>query len=1377
MMVGFIGKAYKDMSFPNRQIARALKKPAICILVFLTLSVVFTNVHAATTGMWTTKAPIPVNRADVPAVPYNNMLYIFGGYEHSYGGGQAEVYAYNPATDSWAQKASMNYARWGEAAAALNGFAYVFGGDNGADVYPVEAYNFASNSWTIKNDLPSDLVGQGEMAVAVGSLIYVFGGWSGQSAYSYNPSTDSYTQLANIPYSTRWGECAYVNVNGQDRIYIMAGFTSGVAEVNTMYYYTPANNQWTYAGTTPYAEFGGLRDNPVINGLIYFGYGQASNLGTFYSNLYTYDPNTATWTQLPSGTYQRDGVGCAVVNGNLYVIGGRNSYTPDIPGLNYNEQYSSGSLSVSISPTHVIMYLNQTKTFTSSVSGGTAPYSYQWYLNSNAVQGAKSSTWNFTPTQTGTYNVYVTVTDNLNNHAQSNIVNNIIVNPPLQQTPLVPDWSNVTQDFFTLVPGTVEPVLSGASVTDRTADFVADPFMFHEGNTWYMFFEVGQNNGEYSEIGLATSPDGFTWTYQQIVLSEPFAMAFPYVFKWQGNYYLMPETYSENEVRLYEATNFPYDWTFVNNIISGQSFIPVDSQIFRYNNLWWMFTGDDRNCYVFYSNNLIDPSAWHMTSYSPIVTDDSSEARGGGRTIVFDNGTIIRLTQMNNESYGQAVRAFQVDTLTLTSFSEHEIPQSPIVEATNSPDGGWNYYAMHTVDPWWTGNGWIACVDGGGDDWWTIGIYVSPLNATISPTQVRMDLSQKQVFTASAYGGTPPYTYQWVLNGTNVSGATGSTWSFTPTQTGHYNVYVTVTDSFSTQVQSNIVNNITVYNPPSVSISPSSPKITLGASQLFSSTVSGGVTPYTYQWYSNNTAVPNAINPTFNFTPNAVGTYNIFLNVTDNSSYKIQSNTVVLTVYSQPSVTISPNSVNMTINATQQFTSTVAGGLSPYNYQWYYSNGTAITGATTSTLSFKANSTGTYNIYLNVTDSLNYKVKSNVATINVYSQPSVVISPVSVSMTVGTVQQFTSSTVGGLIPYTYQWYLNDSAVSGATTSTWNFTPTAVGHYKVYLYVTDALNVRVQSNIVTNIVVNALPTVTITPTNVNMTVGGSQIFNSNVVGGTTPYSYQWYQNSTVVSGATSASWNFMPTTAGTYVIYVKVTDIDNTAANSNTATVKVYSQLIATINPTNVTMYFGQSQTFNASVNGGKAPYTYQWYLNGTLVQGATNTNWTFTPNANGNYQIYVYVTDSLGNHSTSNIATLNVCSVYLMLSTDQQNYSKSQNLTFTVTVLNQQNPLLESSLSLTVTGPGGYSFYDFQPINVSANGVGEYTFTWTVPNVDGVYVVETSLTPTQLTAYDAKYLKVSESTRIIAGEQFGCFKRSAEPGFCYFCFCGKSSLC
>ena len=102
---------------------------------------------------------------------------------------------------------------------------------------------------------------------------------------------------------------------------------------------------------------------------------------------------------------------------------------------------------------------------------------------------------------------------------------------------------------------------------------------------------------------------------------------------------------------------------------------------------------------------------------------------------------------------------------------------------------------------------------------------------------------------------------------------------------------------------------------------------------------------------------------------------------------------------------------------------------------------------------------------------------------------------------------------------------------------------------------------------------------------------------------------------------------------------------------------------------------------------------------------------------------------------------------YLLLTADpeQATYSGGQPLTLNVDVLNQLRPALASTLTLTVTGPNGYYYYDFQSINVTANSVAEYSFTWTPPNAAGTYVVEVSLIPAQLTAYNAVWLQVVSS--------------------------------
>jgi PKD repeat protein len=58
------------------------------------------------------------------------------------------------------------------------------------------------------------------------------------------------------------------------------------------------------------------------------------------------------------------------------------------------------------------------------------------------------------------------------------------------------------------------------------------------------------------------------------------------------------------------------------------------------------------------------------------------------------------------------------------------------------------------------------------------------------------------MFTSTVSGGYPAYSYQWYLGGNPVSGATSSSWMFTPTASGVYYVYLKVTDDNGTIVQS-----------------------------------------------------------------------------------------------------------------------------------------------------------------------------------------------------------------------------------------------------------------------------------------------------------------------------------------------------------------------------------------------------------------------------------------------------------------------------------------------------------------------------------------------------------------------------------------------
>lgn len=257
-------------------------------------------------------------------------------------------------------------------------------------------------------------------------------------------------------------------------------------------------------------------------------------------------------------------------------------------------------------------------------------------------------------------------------------------------------------------PGIINPILTRDSVTDVPARFVADPFMLRTGGVWYMFFEVLNRDADKGEIGLATSADGLDWTYRQIVLAEQFHLSYPYVFQWNNEYYMIPETFQPETVRLYKAQDFPTRWSFVASLLEARC---ADPSIFQFGDRWWLFTCSNpfqHDALRLYSAESLR-GRWVEHPASPLLEDNRRNARPAGRVVTCGDN-LIRFTQDCVVRYGNQVRAFEILELTADTYVEREHEQSPILMASGQ---GWNELGMHHIDPHQLPEGeWIACVDG-----------------------------------------------------------------------------------------------------------------------------------------------------------------------------------------------------------------------------------------------------------------------------------------------------------------------------------------------------------------------------------------------------------------------------------------------------------------------------------------------------------------------------------------------------------------------------------------------------------------------------------------------------------------------------------------
>jgi hypothetical protein len=168
--------------------------------------------------------------------------------------------------------------------------------------------------------------------------------------------------------------------------------------------------------------------------------------------------------------------------------------------------------------------------------------------------------------------------------------------------------------------------------------------------------------------------------------------------------------------------------------------------------------------------------------------------------------------------------------------------------------------------------------------------------------------------------------------------------------------------------------------------------------------------------------------------------------------------------------------------------------------------------------------------------------------------------PTSQTVTAGASVTFSVAATGGTAPYKYQWYKGGTAVSGATSASNTFTTTNSDNGTTfYVKVTDSASspATVTSNTVT-LTVNPVMSISISPSSVTLTTGGTQQFTATVSGATN-IAVTWSATGGTMSGTGLYT---APTTAGTYTVKaVSSADSTKSASASVTVSTSSASQLI------------------------------------------------------------------------------------------------------------------------------------------------------------------------------------------------------------------------
>lgn len=502
----------------------------------------------------------------------------------------------------------------------------------------------------------------------------------------------------------------------------------------------------------------------------------------------------------------------------------------------------------------------------------------------------------------------------------------------------------------------------------------------------------------------------------------------------------------------------------------------------------------------------------------------------------------------------------------------------------------------------------------------------------VAPTALNMTFSFAAIctggaVTATATGGTPPYTYNWGGGrvGATQTGLTGGGYNVAVTDSKGCAIYrfVNVPTAFTAGLR---IGELVCFGDCDAAID---------------ALPQGGTGPFTYRWNTGATTQSIVGIPS--------GTYSV--TITDANGCTA---TATGTVANPPTINLTTTVVNPSCGGSNgSATATATGGRPPFTYRWSNNQvGQTVTGL----------GVGTY--FVTATDSKGCnKVGSVVVTSNAGFTISITPTDASCAASNGSAR---ANVTGGTAPIRYLWS------NGSTNQTIN--NLGAGNYTVT--VTDNSGCAVSATTT----INAVGSLAILLTSTNAACGiANGTVTATPTSGTAPFRYLWSTGATTSTIATLA--------AGTYS--VTVTDANGCTASGQKSITQTTS-FDVNLDVRNIVCNGQTNGQISAMVMGGSAPYTYRWSNGGTVAVIANLGVATYT----------VTVTDQSG------------CTAIKSASITQPN-------AVTATIAATMTSCGTANGTATVTAGGGTPGYTYLWTNastaasISGLGAGAYTVTVT----------------------------------------------------------------
>ncbi len=723
----------------------------------------------------------------------------------------------------------------------------------------------------------------------------------------------------------------------------------------------------------------------------------------------------------------------------------------------------------------------ETLTFSTSLSGGTAPYTYNWLVVNSITGSLMANALYASVASTSNSFGWAVPSADAGNTVQGNVIATDSATTPVT-------LNSVKSGTITIDSGLAAGAITPSAPTidsGQTITLTANPSGGSGTYAYSWYTNSGGSpactaanviTGATSSTYLASPTTSNDYTYQVIdtgllpetkcSASDAVAVNAAQAVPTLASSPVLPNSLATGDLITFTATRsggtspFSFNYLITNTItgtlVANMLFTGVTTAT---NAFSWAIPNADAGNTV-QANVLVTDSAYSPSTVNSVKSGTLTITQGLNLVSWTDSNALIDVNQYQKLTatlqYGTAPYTYNIliynpsGTLTYNSLDAGDSSTSnAFVFQQGTPTGQWMANVIITDSA-----GLPQTVKSS----ITYGVNAVLAAGAITPAAPAIDSGQSITLTANPSGGTTAYAYKWYTiagstaptctAGNVISSATSSTYAASPATTNSYAYQVTdsaTTNAVLCSAGDTVTVNAALGTP---ALTPSATQtIDSGQSVSFTSSTSGGTTPLSYQWRSGastctsgSTAIAGQTSSSYAPAPSATIYY--CLTATD-SAYSPSSTTSSATKVTVNAAlaagAVTPSSPQIDAGQSITLTANPTGGTTPYSYLWY--SGTSATcasdtstGITTSTYSPSPSST-TYYCY-QVTDSAStpvaIKSATDLVTVNAaLSIPTLASSPVLPStQSAGNTITFTASWSGGTSAYTAN-YLITNTVTGA----------------------------------------------------------------------------------------------------------------------------------------------------------------------------------------------------------------------------------------------------------------------------------------------------------------------------------------------------------